>query len=354
MALIICSECGKKLSDHAEECPHCGCPIEIIKHDQSISDIHSTPATETYNPDVATSSDYSEEKTNSPENLVSESEEYYDEYYDEQPKTKKKGTMIFIVIGSLLILAGIGIYFFTNQSKNQYENASPQTEDTYKIEDNFSKQTEEEQRQKEEHNRTQKEGPDWLQGTWRVGMNDDYGNFIGYIYSTFDHGKLTIKSGDMSFNYTYTVSQDARSIEFANGGKYYLRDGYVLSNNGEQMEKVADLSNNSAHTSYSSSSQQEKELEIMNKLHELGEKGKQMMPLIEQLYRRQQQAQHQGILSNPNAQYDLNDAINKLIDIKNEQIRLAERLGDAQLVKEYKDQRSSIYQAKDQMLYGVR
>ena len=27
MALIICSECGKEISDKAEACPHCGCPV---------------------------------------------------------------------------------------------------------------------------------------------------------------------------------------------------------------------------------------------------------------------------------------------------------------------------------------
>ena len=97
----------------------------------------------------------------------------------------------------------------------------------------------------------------------------------------------------------------------------------------------------------------ENEAQIIYKLHELGEKGKKMMPKIEALYRRQQQAQRQGILSNPGAQFDLNDAIGELIDIKNEQIRLAEQLGDQKLVKEYKDQRSQIYKAKDKMLYGI-
>lgn len=31
MALIKCSECGKKFSDKAETCPHCGCPISVQK-----------------------------------------------------------------------------------------------------------------------------------------------------------------------------------------------------------------------------------------------------------------------------------------------------------------------------------
>ena len=31
MALLICPDCGGKVSEHAEFCPHCGCPILNIK-----------------------------------------------------------------------------------------------------------------------------------------------------------------------------------------------------------------------------------------------------------------------------------------------------------------------------------
>ena len=27
MALIVCPECGKQVSDQAESCPHCGYPV---------------------------------------------------------------------------------------------------------------------------------------------------------------------------------------------------------------------------------------------------------------------------------------------------------------------------------------
>ena len=31
MAIIICPECGNKISEYARECIHCGVPMEIIK-----------------------------------------------------------------------------------------------------------------------------------------------------------------------------------------------------------------------------------------------------------------------------------------------------------------------------------
>lgn len=115
----------------------------------------------------------------------------------------------------------------------------------------------------------------------------------------------------------------------------------------EREEQIQQENHNASSQNPSSN-----EAQILYQLQQLGERGRMMMPRIEALYRRQQQAQKQGILSNPQAQFDLNDAINELIDIKNKQIRLAEQLGDPQLVQEYKEQRSKVYRAKDQMLYG--
>lgn len=34
MSLIKCIECGKEISEYADKCPNCGCPVEISKHDK--------------------------------------------------------------------------------------------------------------------------------------------------------------------------------------------------------------------------------------------------------------------------------------------------------------------------------
>lgn len=35
MALIICPECGKEISDKAISCPHCGCPASEFYCEES-------------------------------------------------------------------------------------------------------------------------------------------------------------------------------------------------------------------------------------------------------------------------------------------------------------------------------
>lgn len=31
MSLLTCSECGQQVSEYAEQCPNCGCPVDVIK-----------------------------------------------------------------------------------------------------------------------------------------------------------------------------------------------------------------------------------------------------------------------------------------------------------------------------------
>lgn len=38
MALIKCTECNQNVSEFAEKCPNCGCPIDIIKQNSNIAD----------------------------------------------------------------------------------------------------------------------------------------------------------------------------------------------------------------------------------------------------------------------------------------------------------------------------
>ena len=45
MALVTCTECGKEFSEHAEYCPNCGCPIDVIKEQTELANIKKEPET---------------------------------------------------------------------------------------------------------------------------------------------------------------------------------------------------------------------------------------------------------------------------------------------------------------------
>ena len=91
----------------------------------------------------------------------------------------------------------------------------------------------------DELQRLYKEGPDWLQGAWRLELTDDYGNHLGYMYEVFNHG--TSKSyidGALVSERNYTVSED---MVLYDKGHYQL-DGnrrIVISANGQEMQKVS-------------------------------------------------------------------------------------------------------------------
>lgn len=42
MALIKCPECGKEVSDKAEKCIHCGCPLDVKESEKSVVTVESS------------------------------------------------------------------------------------------------------------------------------------------------------------------------------------------------------------------------------------------------------------------------------------------------------------------------
>ena len=64
-------------------------------------------------------------------------------------------------------------------------------------------------RKAEDNERLRKEGPDWLQGAWRLELTDDYGNHLGYMYEVFNHGSSKSYIDDrLLLEHYYTVSDD--------------------------------------------------------------------------------------------------------------------------------------------------
>lgn len=90
----------------------------------------------------------------------------------------------------------------------------------------------------------------------------------------------------------------------------------------------------------------QKELDIMLRLHELQKQIQRQMYVIESLYH---QKQRTNMVLNPEPHFALVEACGKWIDMISEQIRLAQQLGDDELVREYKERRDRAYEVKDRM-----
>ncbi len=108
-----------------------------------------------------------------------------------------------------------------------------------------------------------------------------------------------------------------------------------------------------ASSSYSSSSSnsdyndKSRELQILAKIEELGKRMQRCMPDIEVLYRAYQRN------GDPESMFRLREGLDILMDLKNQQIALAEQLSDnAKILSELKAQRKKMYDAQDMMIYG--
>lgn len=102
MAMIICKECGKEVSDKANSCPNCGCPIssEQSKNNGAY---------------------YQKPNGNLPK--------------QEQPKKKKKG--IWIVVAVICLFAGCGACMggSDEDTQNVASDSNPQKVDTVEVEE---------------------------------------------------------------------------------------------------------------------------------------------------------------------------------------------------------------------------
>lgn len=103
MALIKCQECGKEISDKAEACPNCGCPIKI----NNSSEINDSETVKTSNADSNIS------MLEDSDNIESGSEK--------KAMSKKNKIIISSIVG--LVVVGSIIAFVTTQNLRTYGKA---------------------------------------------------------------------------------------------------------------------------------------------------------------------------------------------------------------------------------------
>lgn len=128
MALINCPNCGKKVSDRAKECPHCGIDIKTFKvevldsseKEKKPDDVNSTliqeePRHEEFS---STSTSKANEASTSTEALESNQEKVNKEEIEEEnviSKKKSSHAWIWVLVVSLIVIlagCGVGGYFY--------------------------------------------------------------------------------------------------------------------------------------------------------------------------------------------------------------------------------------------------
>lgn len=237
--------------------------------------------------------------------------------------------------------------FYSNDEKWFYGYADLKGHDTFseelkkKCKESYERAVNKLFQQKvEEKRRLNREGPDWLQGAWRMQLTDDYGRHLGYMYEVFNHGtSKTYANGSLISERNYTVSDDM--VIYDNNGYYQLDNDrqIVISADGLKMQKVSNDTSYSP-TSYSSSrsysdngnSNNRQEREYMLKLSKLSDKGRELVNELSSM-------RANGNIDPFRVMYIKQN----LIRYKDEQIDIAaNKLHDSQLAREYMEQKRKL------------
>lgn len=169
---------------------------------------------------------------------------------------------------------------------------------------------------------------DWLQGTWTINVN---------IMGQTKLAKLVIDGNNATF-YSDGVVLDKGEYEIYDG-KLNFNSSYFYIDEEKQLIKFDDNQyfNHSSQPTTSvnvGTPEQEKELKIMSRLHELGKKGQSLVSELSAMRQRGQM--------DPARYLYIKQA---LIQYKDEQIRLSQELGDEQMAREYMQQKDVVLQS---------
>lgn len=214
MALIECPECGNKVSDKAEYCPNCGCPIEEM--------INDGPSNEDY---------------------VWEDEHESGQYDYYQPKKSRRWLWVGCV--AILVLSVIGVWWFMNGQLGGYDPVAVkyQTNDSAAVEstelsdithndsnmdtvngDLFSDLS--------NHNaytvhaddaQSNSSAPDWLQGSWELTIDCPYGPVATYHLTISGQNARLVEGREVKHNGRYEIKSNYMIV---GPREYYINEQY--------------------------------------------------------------------------------------------------------------------------------
>lgn len=188
-------------------------------------------------------------------------------------------------------------------------------------------------KQQEEEMFTDSDNNDWLQGRW-IGTTAS-GNSVEVI---IEGGNFTEKiDGHITYSGSYDFNGDMLIYDNANAFWPVDKDNKVLTHDGRPMRKESAGASTNPSSSYNDNagnSNQNEEMRIMSRLHELGEKGQSLVSELSAMRQRGQMDPARYLYIKQT-----------LIQYKDEQIRLSRELGDEQMTREYMQQKDGVLQS---------
>ena len=229
--------------------------------------------------------------------------------------------------GLVVINYGYQYGFMDKNGKVTISDAQMKKEEARRTEEEEKqrKYEEEQRRLEEEQRRLAEQGPEWIQGTW--------------IYSAYGmESRITISGRNLTYDMDGSV-QYSGLFEYRDGALHFGSNYIVVDEYSQRLkaDNTHYFTRSGSSTSYSgnsSSADNNEELRIMTRLKELQNKGKELTDELAMMRSRGRMDPMRYMYIKQN-----------LIRYKDDQISLARKLGDSQMVYEYQQQKSKIEQA---------
>lgn len=203
---------------------------------------------------------------------------------------------------------------------------------------------EERQRREEEERQRQKE---WLYGTWEYSGTMDFGSYLGGVKRVsskliISEGNLRVyDNGELVYNGYYEIRDNEIVYDSRNGSSFVIKfDSYshrIEFDHGKYYNKTSSSSNSNYSSSTSSQSSyrasDSRETRWRSQLKKLTDEHNSLLDEFRTYQRR-------GQLDPMNAMWYKQ----RLLCIKDEQIGLAQNLGDYDLVREYQQKKLQLQQ----------
>lgn len=232
MALIKCEECGQMVSDKAEACPHCGCPVAKLMACPECGNIIEGEESYCKNCGYPLASGTAEQTANiTNQDLVQEG------YYSEDDERGNGRLWLWLTLAALALIGGTAAWLYwqnrerqdnpeamdstivtvveespvdsteanaidsASAVKEQYEEAEPMDADTY--DGSYQNADIEEVKQ-------------WIQGNWRYRMVTEFGPMETRIGINGDY-LVEMMNGEMTYSGEYSIDGDCLRFSMGKG-----------------------------------------------------------------------------------------------------------------------------------------